>query len=257
MLEPRCIRGSGAKSAANFRTMNPLIGITTYGVSELGTDSRHYAEHYAVPAQYIDAVRRAGGSTVLLPPGGESIERWLGAVDALVVTGGSDVQAHRYGGDPSHPRIEAGDGPRDEMELALTDAVLGTDVPTLFVCRGMQVLNVACGGTLHPHVPDLGNGDIHRNDEGLWTEHLVEVEPGSALAKAMDATEASPISGHHQAVDRIGDGLRVVARAPDGVVEALEYTDHPWAIGVQWHPEVTAATDPTQQSIFNALVRAV
>ncbi len=236
--------------------MKPLIGITTYGMSELRADSRHYEHHYGVPADYVDAVRRAGGAAMLLPPGDDSIERWLDAVDGVIVTGGTDIDPDIYGGEAVDSRFRPPDRARDDMEIALTRAVLDVGVPTFFVCRGLQVLNVALGGTLHAHLPDIGKGDLHRTPAGAWTQHSVEVEPGSRLAAAMGAIAAAPKSGHHQAVDQVGEGLNIAAVAPDGVIEGLEVPDHPWAVGVQWHPELTAAQDQTQQHSFEALVRA-
>lgn len=236
--------------------MKPLIGITTYGMSELRADSRHYEHHYGVPADYVDAVRRAGGATMLLPPGDHSIERWLDAVDGVIVTGGTDIDPDIYGGEPVDSRFRPPDRARDDMEIELTTAALDAGVPTFFVCRGLQVLNVALGGTLHAHLPDIGKGDLHRSGDGVWTQHAVEVESGSRLAEAMGTTVATPKSGHHQGVDEVGEGLNIAAVAPDGVIEGLELPDHPWAVGVQWHPELTAAQDQTQQRIFDALVRA-
>ena len=236
--------------------MKPLIGICTYGPSEIRTDSKHYEHHYAVPTEYVAAVRRAGGATALLSPGEDTVDRWLVAFDGVIISGGTDVDPRLYGGDADDPRILAVDHTRDDMEMTLGRAVLAAGIPTLFVCRGLQVLNVLFGGTLHPHLPDLGKGDIHRNEDGLWTNHAVHVESGSLLATAMGASEASTTSGHHQAVDRLGEALEIVAVAPDGVVEGLEVPGHRWAVAVQWHPEVTAAEDATQQGIFDALVRA-
>ncbi len=190
---------------------------------------------------------------MLLPPGEVSWGVWMAAVHGVVLSGGSDVQPRWYGGEATE-HVQPGDEERDESELAVTSALLDRDVPTLFVCRGMQVLNVALGGTLHPHIPDLGIGDIHRDGEGMWTLHDVTASPGSRIADAMGTGTASPVSGHHQAADRIGTGLAITATAPDGVVEAVEVADATWAVGVQWHPEVTAAEDATQQGIFDALV---
>lgn len=241
---------------SNVAAMKPLIGICAYGPLEIRTDSRHYEHHYAVPTEYVDAVRRAGGATVLLSGGEDSVDRWLVALDGVIVTGGTDVDPRMYGGDADNARVRAVAPSRDDMEMALGRAVLATGIPTLFVCRGLQVLNVLLGGTLHPHLPDLGRGDIHRNEDGLWTKHAVNVESGSLLATAMGATGASPTSGHHQGVDRLGERLEIVAVAPDGVIEGLEVPGHTWAVAVQWHPEVTAAEDATQQGIFDALVRA-
>ena len=233
--------------------MQPLIGLTVYGRIERPIPIDHYDEYYSVPFVYVDAIRRAGGVPVLLPPGGESVDRWLDRVDAVVVAGGTDIDPGRYGTERSAPILLA-DSERDEAEIALAEAVVRRDVPALFVCRGMQVLNVAFGGTLHAHIPDLGIGDIHRDENGLWTSHDIGAEEGSLVAEAMQSTSVSTISGHHQAVDRIGDGLTVTATAPDGIVEALEVDSADWAVGVQWHPEVSAATDPTQQGLFDTVV---
>ena len=236
--------------------MKPLIGVSTYGSSHLQTNSRYYERHYAVPADYIDAVRRAGGATVLLSPGEDSIERWLVAVDGVLFTGGTDVDPDTYGGDAADSRIRAIDRERDDQEIALTRATLDAGIPALFICRGLQVLNVALGGSLLAHLPDIGEGGLHRDAVGGWTNHVVEVESESRLAAAMGTAVANPASAHHQAVDRVGEGLDVVAVAPDGVIEGLEVANHPWAVAVQWHPEITAAEDARQQGIFESLVRA-
>jgi putative glutamine amidotransferase len=210
-----------------------------------------------IPQEYVAAVRRAGGVPVLFPPGEEEVERWLSAVDAVIVAGGTDLSPTLYGADGDDPRIFPVDQPRDATELLLTKALLVGDTPCLFICRGLQVLNVASGGTLHAHLPDAGlfdGVDIHRNEVGLWTNHGVEVVAGSRLAQAMGATVAEPVSGHHQGVDRVGSGLDIVAVASDGVVEGLEVRDHRWAVAVQWHPELTADKDQSQQGIFDGLI---
>ncbi|MEO0598162.1 MAG: gamma-glutamyl-gamma-aminobutyrate hydrolase family protein, partial [Chloroflexota bacterium] len=128
------------------------------------------------------------------------------------------------------------------------------DQPMLCVCRGMQVLNVAMGGTMTEHIPDIQPDDMHRADNGFWATHDIDVDGDSALATIMDANTVNTYSGHHQAVKTIGNGLRVVATAADGIIEGLELETHPWAIGVQWHPEKSAAEDTTQQKLFDALV---
>jgi len=236
----------------------PLIGITTADRGEELVTSAWYESSYSVPAQYVDAIRRAGGSAVLLPPGESDWRPWVGAVDGFVVMGGRDVAAATYGGDGSHPAQQEPQVDRDTTELALTRHIVSGLRPALFVCRGVQVLNIAMGGTLHPHIRDLLDEDMHRGDgdgDG-WMYHAVEVEAGSQLAKAMDTEAVCTASGHHQAVDEIGEGLQVVARAADGIVEALEVVGSTWLVGVQWHPEVSAATDPSQQGLFDALVEA-
>ncbi len=239
--------------------MKPVVGISTYGLSEYQVQSDHYDRHYLIPDEYVAAVRRAGGVPVLLPPGEELVERWLDAVDGVIMAGGTDLSPALYGEDNRDLRVFPADLPRDRTELALVNALLAADIPTLYVCRGLQMLNVVLGGSLHTHIPDAGiaNGvDIHRNGAGLWTTHRVEVVAKSKLARAMGTTSVEPVSGHHQGVDRVGAGLDVVAIAPDGVIEGLEVRNQRWAVAVQWHPELTAAEDPTQQRIFRALIGA-
>jgi putative glutamine amidotransferase len=230
----------------------PLVGITTYPPNP--------GDRYELPRPYVDAVRRAGGEAVLLPPGVEDGPGLLERLDGLVLAGGGDLDPGIYGGAP-HETVYAVDPVRDEGELALARHVLERGTPTLAICRGSQVVNVALGGTLHVHLPEVVDGTvIHRKEpeelRGMPgpTPHEIEVEAGSFLAGVMDADRVTPMSWHHQAVDRPGDGLRVVGRAPDGTIEALEHESHPWLAIVQWHPELTAAGDPTQQRLFDALV---
>ncbi len=234
----------------------PLIGITTYGRRDKRVENPLFDEHYASPALYTDAVRRAGGVPVLLPPGGAEGRHWLARLDGIIVTGGADVDPNLHGGDADHPDLLPISPERDGTEMALARLLAERDTPALFVCRGMQVLNVALGGTLLAHIPDAHAPDIHRGPDGGWTQQEVFVTPGAHLAGVMRASRVVTASGHHQAVERIGDGLTPVAQAPDGVIEALELPAHPWLIAVQWHPEVTAAGDVTQQRLFDALVRA-
>ena len=233
--------------------MQPLIGITTYGRIERPVPSDHYEEHYSIPVVFVQAVRRAGGIPVLLPPGQSDPAEWLGRVDGLVFAGGTDIDPARYAAARTSA-VLAPDPERDESELTLVGEVIASDTPSLFVCRGMQALNVGLGGSLHPHIPDLGIGDIHRDDGGLWAEHEIAAVPGSRVAEAMGAVSVTSCSGHHQAVDSVADSLTVTATAPDGIVEALEVADRSWIVGVQWHPEVTADQDPTQQGLFDKLV---
>lgn len=239
----------------------PLIGITTYPPDRDG--------RVELPQEYVHAVRRAGAEPVLVPPGtaddAVDVDVVLARLDGLVLAGGGDVDPACYGAGP-HETIYAIRPERDRDELALVHAALERRLPTLAICRGAQVLNVALGGTLVTHLPDLvpgpdAGGVLHRLEpaevrgRATPTPHAVEVEPGARLADVLGADRVTPMSWHHQAVDRVGAGLRVVARAPDGVVEALELDDHPEVLAVQWHPELTAATDPTQQALFDALAR--
>jgi putative glutamine amidotransferase len=233
--------------------MQPLIGLTMYGRFERPSPSEHYEEHYSVPAVYVSAIRRAGGVPFLLPPGETNVERWVDHLDGFVVAGGADIDPVRYGAERT-PAVQPADSERDAAEIELTELVLKRDVPALFVCRGVQVLNVALGGTLHSHIPDLGIGDIHRDREGYWAYHEVDVVGRSRLAQAMGTTSIMTYSGHHQAIDVVADGLSVTASAPDGIIEGLEVDGASWAVGVQWHPEMSAHDDPTQQALFDALV---
>lgn len=240
----------------------PLIGITTYPPSRGG--------RYVLPAEYVASVRRAGGEPVLLPPGTVDQPVDVGALlrrlDGVVLAGGGDLDPATYGG-AGHETIYALHPPRDRDELAMVHDLLEREAPTLAICRGSQVLNVALGGTLVTHLPDVvpdpdGGGVLHRieppepQEIATPTPHEVTVEAGCHLAEVMAATVVTPMSWHHQSIDRLGDGLRVVARAPDGVIEATELAGHPWLLSVQWHPELTAADDPTQQRLFDALVVA-
>lgn len=228
----------------------PLIGITTHGRDQRG--------RFRVDARYVDAVRRAGGVPLLLPPGESELEPLVALLDGLVLTGGGDVDPAHYGGTP-HAEIDEVDPERDTTELALARAADRSGLPTFGVCRGAQVLNVALGGTLVEHLPDeVGDEVSHRPEPGAhaFERHAVEIEPGSRLAAILDTARCAPPSWHHQAVRTLAPGLEVVARSPDAAVEAFEKPGHPWLLGVQWHPEVTAAIDPVQQRLFDALVAA-
>ncbi len=238
----------------------PLIGITAYPPNAKG--------RYELPHEYVASVRRAGADAVLLPPGADGVDTLVDRLDGLVLAGGGDIDPAMYGG-AGHDSIYQLDPVRDADEVALVHLLLERRVPTLAICRGSQVVNVALGGTLHPHLPDVartdehGNEVIHRDAEAIArglpgpVPHEVTVEAGSLIAEVMESERLTPMSWHHQAIDRVGDGLRVVARAPDGTIEAIEHESHPWLASVQWHPELSAETDPTQQRLFDGLVRAV
>jgi putative glutamine amidotransferase len=233
--------------------VKPFIGITTGGRHEHKVISKYYDEYEHVAALYVDAVRLAGGVPLLLPPGDDWRDA-LDAVDGVIVTGGVDVHPAHYGGDAHHPHVKALAPERDTSELALARHLAGeSNLPALFICRGLQVLNVALGGTLHEHIPDVRETDMHRSADGTWTRHAVQVEERSQLADAMGAAHVETYSGHHQAVKQIGDGLRVTATAPDGIIEGLEQPGRAGMIAVQWHPEKSAVTDPTQRRLFGWL----
>lgn len=227
-----------------------LIGISSYARD--GGDPAAFT----LPCGYVDAVRLAGAVPLVLPPGEAHPEQLLDVVDGIVLAGGGDISPSFYGGS-GHDTIYSLSEERDRFELDLAQAALARrDVPLLCICRGLQVLNVARGGTLHLHLPDIVGEDVaHRLPPRLPTRHHVRIEPNSRTAEILESTDVEVCSWHHQAVERLGEGLRAVAWAPDGVVEALELDDHPWCFAVQWHPEMQIE-DPTQQRLFAALVEA-
>ena len=149
------------------------------------------------------------------------------------------------------------DEERDRTEIDLAARALATEMPILAICRGAQVLNIALGGTLHAHLPDVvGESVAHRMPPRQPTTHVITVSTGSRLAGILGDTTFDAASWHHQAIDRVAPLLDVVGQAPDGTVEAVEMRDHPWFVAVQWHPELTAATDAIQQRLFDALATA-
>jgi putative glutamine amidotransferase len=171
----------------------------------------------------------------------------LSRVDALVMVGGADIDPGLYGAD-AHPQTDGVNRRQDSFELALLGAAIADDIPVLAICRGMQVLNVVCGGTLVQHLPDLPSIGAHRK-----VHHEVHLATGSLVADAIGATEVCGHSVHHQAVDRLGEGLRVTGRAADGTIEAVEL-ERGWVVGTQWHPEDTALDDAQQSALFDALI---
>ena len=235
--------------------MKPIIGITTYGRYESPVSTKYYKHYFATPSLYVDAVRRAGGLPVLLPPDEENIEEILQRIDGVIMAGGGDIDPKHYNGNINHPMVVRIDHERDAHEMRIIKLMAESkDKPVLCICRGMQLLNVTLGGTMTEHIPDIRDVDIHRDADGYWNDHDIDVVETSLLAKAMDTTKVQTVSGHHQAVDKIAPNLTIVASAPDGTVEGLELKGHPWMVGVQWHPERSAKDDVTQQKLFDVLV---
>ncbi|MFQ5667334.1 MAG: gamma-glutamyl-gamma-aminobutyrate hydrolase family protein [Candidatus Binatia bacterium] len=228
-------------------SQRPIIGVSSYA-----RDGEPPA--FSLPCGYVDGVRAAGGTPLILPPGEAEPERLLDVLDGLVLAGGGDIAPAAYGG-TLHETVYLVSEERDQFEFTLVRASLvRPDLPVLCICRGMQVLNVVCGGTLHAHVPDrFGDAVRHRLPPRLPVQHSVRIKPGSHLARILALSEVAACSWHHQAIDRVGAGLEATAWAADGVVEAVEHTGHPWCIGVQWHPEMQLHERP-QQQLFRALV---
>lgn len=208
-------------------------------------------EAYALGQRYSRAIVRANGIPLMLPPIPElsdgRIDALLGRVDGVLFHGGGDIDPSRYGQEVKAEQVNGIVPEHDEVELAVMRASVARDLPVLAVCRGYQVLNVACGGTLQQ---DMGT-DSH------WMQYIpVALEPGCRLARAF-GTEAPQHCHHvhHQTIDRLGAGLRIVGRTADGTVEGIELESARWIVGTQWHPEDNAVADPEQQGIFNELVR--
>ncbi len=183
----------------------------------------------------MQAIEQAGGRPVLIPPSADGVEETLGAVDGLVFSGGSDLDPELYDEEP-HDETSGVVPERDRAELALLEAALARDMPVLAVCRGSQVFNVARGGDLVQHLPDVVGDEKHKHTPGTFADHDVTLEPGTRLAELL-GDSAAVKSHHHQGFGRVGDGLRVAAHAEDGTIEAVEDPSHRFALGVLWHPE--------------------
>jgi putative glutamine amidotransferase len=231
--------------------MRPLIAVTTRLASRDQAGGR--ADALVVSRRYLDAVRRAGGQEAALlerhitdAEADEVVQQF----DGLVLIGGADVDPTRYGAE-AHEATTTVPADVDAFDIALARAAVRNGTPTLAICRGLQVLNVALGGTLIQHLPDLADRDEHR--EGVL--HEVDLKPGSKVAEAMTTTRPMCSSFHHQAIDRLAPGLVETGRADDGTIEAVEVEGDHWIVAVQWHPEDTAADDPHQQRLFDELVR--
>ena len=201
-----------------------------------------------VPASYVKAIERAGARPVLVPPSEDAVDETLDALDGLIFSGGSDLDPETYGAEP-HPELGDVVRVRDEAELALLSAALERDMPVLAICRGSQVLNVARGGDLVQHLPEVVGDEKHKHTPGVFADHDIEIEPGTRLASLLG--DRTPVkSHHHQAFGRLGEGLVESAWAEDGTVEAVEDPSRRFAVGVLWHPE--AGED---MKLFEELVR--
>ena len=225
--------------------MRPVIGITTY--AEKATWGSWTELAAFTPFAYVRAVHRAGGRPLLVPPVEDGIDETLDVLDAIVFSGGGDLDPETYGAD-AHPETNEVSRERDGAELALLQAALARDMPVLAVCRGSQVLNVVRGGDLVQHLPEIVGHERHRHEHGVMADHEVTVETASRLGSILG--DRAPVkSSHHQGFGRIGDGLRATAWAEDGTTEAVEDPSHRFALGVLWHPE-----EGEDYALFAALV---
>jgi putative glutamine amidotransferase len=234
----------------------PFIGVST------SVTIATYPERAYVNGAYLQAVQQAGGVPVPLAPqlGAESLAELMMRIDGLLLTGGGDVDPARFSEAPHATTVGVSEA-RDRLEIDLTRWAVAERVPLLAICRGAQVLNVALGGSLYQDVPSdpgspLDHGQTARQDSARsLPSHRVKVQDGSRLAGILGALEVEVNSFHHQAIKRIGQGLKDVAWAPDTIIEGVELDDRTrFVIGVQWHPEEMVADDPAARGLFAALV---
>ena len=219
--------------------MTPNIGVSC-NIEDVKYGGLWMERVAMVPLTYVRAVARAGGRPLLLAPTPADLadpDALLDLLDGVLITGGADLAAETYGAD-AHPETVGTDTERDAFEVALVRAASERDLPCLGICRGMQIVNVAHGGTLEQHLPDRLEHDIHRGADGDFADHRVEVEPRSLAAVAAGGTRIAVRSYHHQGVERVGEGLVVTARAEgDATVEGIEDPTRRFMLGVLWHPE--------------------
>ena len=229
-----------------MRAVKPIVGVTSYA-PERASWGRWTEPAILVPAAYVVALDASGARPLILPPTTDAVDETLDLLDAVVLSGGSDVDPDSYGAEP-HPLTDPPRPERDEAEIALLEGALARDMPLLAICRGSQLLNVARGGELLQHLPEVVGDKRHRETPGRFSDHEVEVKAGSLLGRIV-GRRTSVKSHHHQGYGRVGDGLEPVAWADDGTVEALEDVSRPFALGVLWHPE-----EAEDRALFQALV---
>jgi putative glutamine amidotransferase len=224
----------------------PLIGITAYAEPSVRWGVWDVPAA-VIPLAYVRQVEAAGGRALLVPPSEEGIDETLDALDGVLFSGGSDIDPSEYGHD-AHVETTGTRPDRDRGELVLLRAALERDMPVLAVCRGSQVLNVARGGDLVQHLPEIVGDEKHKHTPGVFADHDVEVKNGTRLAELLG--ERAPVkSHHHQGYGNLGEGLVEAAHAEDGTVEALELPEKRFAVGVLWHPE-----EGEDAALFRALV---
>ena len=228
----------------------PIIGIGSDIHSPKGERERSF-----VYLTYVEAVRRAGAIPLLVPPQPENADQLMRMLDGVLLAGGDDCDPSVYG-EEKHPDVDPMDPRRQANDLALAEAAREHGVPTLGICLGVQVMNVAAGGSLIQDIDSQHDTEItHASKPENRVRHDVIIEKGTQLASILPADELNVNSSHHQAIRRVGGGLRVTALAPDGIVEGLEDPRHPFYLGVQWHPEDMTGEE-SAVTLFSAFIEA-
>lgn len=228
----------------------PIIGIGADVLVTPGERDRAF-----VYVTYAEAVRRAGAIPVVLPPQPENAAQLMATLDGFLLAGGHDCDPALYG-EECHPTVAAMDARRQANDLALAEAARAQRVPMLGICLGLQVMNIAAGGTLIQDIESQHDTDIqHASVPEDRARHDVIIEQGTHLASVLPAGEYNVNSSHHQAVRKVGQGLRVTAHAPDGIVEGIEDPQHPFYLGVQWHPEDMTG-EASSSELFGAFIEA-
>jgi putative glutamine amidotransferase len=239
--------------------MRPVIGITP---SLTRVELPHGTfDRYAMATSYINAVLAAGGLPIVLPPQDGGVDELLDLVDGLLLSGGGDVAPTRYGDESLHPKTYGIDPLRDRFEFALLEEAFARDMPVFCICRGIQVLNVALGGTLYQDVPDqVSTNPVHAQETvGIPASdpgHRVIPTPDGPLGALCGDGQVEVNSFHHQAIRDVAPDLRIAATSEDGVIEAVSRPDRTFVLGVQWHPELMFERHPEQLGPFKALVEA-
>ena len=234
--------------------MTPIVLLP----GKMTTDSKGVrGDSFSTGRRYSEAIARAGGVAMQAPPIDVTINaarELVSRFDGVIIQGGGDIDPTRYGQTRRNDKIYGISHEHDDLEIAIIQAAVELDKPVLAICRGIQILNVALGGTLHQ---DLG--DLLEDGESHWDKyHPINLEPNSRIAKAMQTVSPKKShSFHHQALDVVAKNLTVTGRAPDNTVEAVEHISAKWIVGVQWHPEDDADTESDQQNLFNGFIRAI
>ena len=230
----------------------PRIGITSY--RQQGQTGVWNTEMAMIPAFYLEGITRSGGVVVMIPPQpltNVEAEDIISSLDGLMLCGGRDIDSSRYGQSP-HVEAEEPDQLRDELEEQLLNAAIKAELPFLGICRGAQMLNINRGGTLIQHLPDLVGDTRYQKGNAEFNPAEVTVEHDSILGSLVGGSVSNAALYHHQAIDQVGQGLRVSAKTEDGIIEAIELENHPFGVAVQWHPEQTLE----DLRIFEGLIKA-